>query len=133
MKEFMSLRDFLLLRDPTDLYNEPAYYGAPMLFKNQKSGASYGMDCVDRYDIAKNSWEQYGEEGPPFGSKVEMLVPGHGGDVGSILTFDGIYPYDTRFFQVYRTRKEYMYDRTEKLVSLVVRKIWFVAMRVHNE
>lgn len=33
---------------------------------------------LDRYDIAKKSYEKYGEEGPPVGSFVKPLRSGYG-------------------------------------------------------
>lgn len=126
MKQFMGLREFLLLKDPTDQYGRSVFRG-DFLPQNARNGSSSAMDCVDRYDIAKASWEQFGAEGPPIGTQVEMLEAGHGGSAGVIRTFGGVYDSDTRFFQVYR--EEMRYGKVEKQVSLVLRDTWFVSMR----
>src|SRR5271170_62605 len=90
MKEFMDLRTFMLLGDlPGD--NRPF------------SVYMTGPDWLKLYDCAKASWDQYGDQGPPIGSKVESLRAGHGNfRSGAIRTFEGIYDLDSRFFTISR-------------------------------
>ena len=62
-----------------------------------KKPDSFLEDGVNRYDIASASWEEFGEEGPPFGSNVEMLFK-----QGFIYKLTGIFESDPRFFRIDR-------------------------------
>lgn len=122
MQEFMSLREFLLLKNPL-CPTRSALSEIGRMRHNEIKLTSYGEDLVERYDIAKASWMKYGVEGPPVGVQVEMLEHGHGSAfIGAIRTFEGICPYDKLFFQV----------RSEAITStsFVLRETWFVSMKV---
>jgi len=63
-KEFISLREFLLLKDP---------------YKNEYyTQAHRAHEWVALYEIAKLSFDEYGENGPPVGTKVSTLRAGFG-------------------------------------------------------
>lgn len=134
MKPFMSLREFLLLRDTTARYDTSVFRGGMMPSKRGGiSPYSHQEDSVHRYDAAKASWEEFGQDGPPVGTKVEMLEAGHGGLEGAIRTMEGISRSDPRFFEVSRTELSYSFNKVEKRISLVCRETWFVHMRPHKE
>lgn len=109
MLNFVSLKDFLLLKDPFD------DYGA---FLHSTSYPAY--QWVQLYDLAKESFEKYGNNGPPIGSKVITLRPGHGGCEGSIRIFNGIDDGDKRFFVISRSEN--------KLTSLVYKDFWWAEL-----
>jgi hypothetical protein len=122
MSKFMTLREFLLLKDPLDSEPKRSIFRNDLPFRNIYSAQE---QSVMWYDIAKTSWDLYGAEGPPIGCNVEMLQAGHGGDAGVIRTFEGVY--DDNFFSVSRM------ENGKKEISLVYRKTWFVSMRVFDE
>jgi hypothetical protein len=141
---FPSLRDFLLVTDPTDkppgrsLWNgatlgtETRFWNGtlPKLIPNPWQ--DHAIDFVNRYEIAKASYEKYGEAGPPIGSTVQTLVSGHGGGVGVIRVFAGVCPSDPRFFWIYRTRSRGNNEK-ECEYSLVHREYWWIEIRVVEE
>lgn len=102
-----SLEEFLSLPDSDD----KSEFLKPMV----------GRDWLWLYNSAKASYEQYGEEGPPVGTKVTTLFAGHGGGAGAIRTFVGVYWADERFFVLSRREK----DEKEDRISLVNRKYWW--------
>lgn len=117
---FMSLRKFLLLTDSTD--SEPKRSTFHFL--------QFAQDFVKRYDDAKTSWNKYGADGPPVGSKVIILESGHGKMyAGCIHTFEGICPEDPRFFLISRLEKRFG-GELEKYNSMVNRNTWFVSFKV---
>lgn len=68
MKEFMSLREFLL--QPHDCVTADPW-----------RLSTEGHDFVRRYDMAKSSYEKYGDD-PPIGKTAVTLVSGFGGAAG---------------------------------------------------
>ena len=117
--EFMSLRDFLLLKDPFD--REPKRsafrYGDQIAWRRFAPFES----AVLHYDIAKESWDKFGPEGPPVGTKVQTLISGHCGGSGALRTFAGVFERDPRFFVLER----------EGGTSIVERDIWFIHFRAY--
>lgn len=117
-KEFMSLREFLLLLDP--MYPPDRKRS---IFRSWVEPEK----MVEWYDKAKASWEVYGDAGPFIGDKVEMFQAGHGGREGVVRTFEGEDPEDSRMFCVSR-----MENGTKK-ISLVPKQFWFVDMQVFKK
>lgn len=124
-KEFYSLREYLLL---TEKYVTPGFT-ARSLHNNQSMiyadrrgenirneyikkynvhpNECYAVNIVAHYDIAKASWEKYGNAGPPVGCKVITLVDGHNGRSGAIRDFNGIIGtgYDKEYFTLIEERQ----------------------------
>lgn len=79
-KSFMTLEEFLLLRD-VDI---------PLSTRMTKwltqRDFDVGLELVNRYRIAQSSFNVYGADGPPDGTKVYTLVSGHGGGPGMLKT-----------------------------------------------
>lgn len=132
MKEFISLREFLLLESKT--YKRSVHHQNCMLaiYKRRNFNDKYiwaecfAQDFVNRYDIAKESWEKYGEAGPPIGSIVETLVSGYGGYSGQIRIFEGINKEDDRLFVISRPEG----NGYDKEIYLVERKTWWTEIMV---
>ncbi len=116
MKEFYSLREFLLLKDPL-------YKSEDRSIFNESASPEY---WVKRYDLAKSSYEEYGQEGPPINSQVITLVSGHGGCAGVQRKFIGIYKDDERFFAIERE------DINHWKTSLVLRDYWWASI-IHKD
>lgn len=133
MKEFISLREFLLLTEPRDKFHRPIHRNE--LLADSSNTLSNSQDLVRRYDIAKASWEKYGDEGPSFGSKVETLYAGHGGGPGVLAVLTGIYSHDEHDFLL--TRQERYHDGRSWVekegTSLVERSYWWAMIRVIEE
>jgi len=83
MTEFFSLEQFLLMEED----HHSIYYKSSEVW-------------VYWYRLAKASFEQFGENGPPIGSRVITLVNGHGGNGFDFRTFAG--DFDEKFFQIER-------------------------------
>jgi hypothetical protein len=79
MKEFLSLKDFLCLLDPS--YNYPRSAHCINIQPAQ---------WVVYYDCAKKNWEKFGDSGPPIGTEVITLRPGHGGGEDCLRTIHQI-------------------------------------------
>lgn len=130
MKEFMDLREFILLKDPFDKDYPRSVHRNEVL--DHRKGLSSAEDVLLRYDIAKASWEKYGDDGPPFGSLVQTLHSGHGGGPGVIATLTGLFERDPRCFLL--TRKEWGERNKEREGhSLVERTQWWVHIKVIEE
>lgn len=130
MKEFYSLREFCLLSEQC-----PVEYRYPRsIHKNEclDNNHSAAKDIVQRYDIAKASWERYGDGGPPVGSRVRTLQSGHGGGIGVEGIFGGEYEHDKREFVIQRKEIDYGFDRTQvrEKKSLVLKAFWWAQIRV---
>ena len=128
MESFPSLREFLMLRDPYD--REPK---RSFISHFQLDGFHDPAGYVAYYDIAKASWERYGDEGPPFGTKVITLMPGHGGGTGSIRTLKGVDASDERFFALSFMEKDphgILPDRER--ISLAERVCWWAIFEVYD-
>lgn len=132
MKQFMDLREFMMLKDP--LYKKKS--DERSVHRNEvfdwRKGLSNAEDVLMRYDIAKASWEKYGDEGPPFGSKVQTLHSGHGGGPGVIATLAGIFDRDKRFFLLTRKERDSFHKEREGQ-SIVERTQWWVHIKVIEE
>lgn len=113
MKEFPSLREFLLLRDPFDTNNTAHRF-------TDIDPAKF----VAYYDTCKTSWEKYGDEGPPVGSLVRALVSGCGGGDGVLRIFTGVWASGHRWFEL--TRKD------GSRPSLVTREHWWLTFEVDS-
>jgi hypothetical protein len=98
MKEFITLEEFL-----TTQYDI-----------NGRTLSRSSSSWLYAYRLAKASFEQFGENGPPVGAKVITLVKGHGGNGCDIRKFDG--EYNERFFKILGDQ-----DR----VSLVSKATWW--------
>ncbi len=105
MKDFITLEEFLLLRDDSD-FEPKRSLGHLTHGSFFNDGWDLGHEIVQRYKLARLNWEKYGEAGPERGSNVITLVSGHGGGVGVIRRFDGIYLNDPRFFALTRVSGE---------------------------
>lgn len=114
MTEFISLDEFLNL--PELSYKPDRSY-----YCNRT-----GRDWSIWYKQAKQSYDKYGDEGPPIGALVRTLVAGHGGGAGVVRKFGGIYEADPRFF--------YIIEQKEKDVnfqkSLLERAYWWRSIYV---
>jgi len=112
MGKFYDLREFLLLKDP-DRDNVSIHCGEPL------SRNSIAEDLVNRYDIAKRSWETYGDKGPPIGSRIITLRSGFGGSAGVVLTLSSYYDGD-HFVAVDGSGRKF----------LVRRNMWWIDIRL---
>lgn len=121
MNKFYSLKQYLLLKDATDP-SRRSIHREEFLPENYNLGKSIAEDLVERYNIAKSSWETHGDEGPMPGSKVQTLYAGHGGSAGLIKTLAGVYLPDQRFFLLRFSEKDNG--------SLVNRGYWWNLIRV---
>ena len=81
-----------------------------------------GQSWLKRYEIAKKSFEDYGDK-PPVGSLVETLRPGFGGWSGVHLTLNGVFKRDERYFELARNDG----------VSISLRKTWWRDFRIVKE
>lgn len=120
MKNFPDLREFLLLRESDDVYKRSPHRSDPIL---DREGFSKAQELVYRYDIAKASWEKYGDEGPPIGSKVVTLFAGHGGGPGCIRIFLGDVEGKGTHFYLSRTEKK------DDQRSVVTKDIWWMVIQ----
>jgi hypothetical protein len=100
MKDFMTLEEFL----------------APF---DDRGCCHTSTSWVYLYRLAKASFEQFGDQGPPVGAKVITLVNGHGGNGCDIRTFAGDYNED--FFGIKKPATDYDSER----ISLVDKAIWW--------
>ncbi len=85
MKEFITLEEFLLYRDPIDKYKRTIH----RVVMAAEEWPKY-------YQQAKESWEKYGDVGPPIGSIVKFIP-----DRGGRFKLAGVFERDPRFFQLY--------------------------------
>lgn len=112
MTEFISLEEFLLL--PETNYKEFRE------FYKHKTGTQWW--CW--YQLAKASFNQFGESGPPIGSKVFTLVSGHGGGGGNQRIFGGQYlDKDNNPFK--DANENYFFLKYENEKSLVNKSSWW--------
>ena len=118
MKTFLTLEEFLTLLDQT----EPKY--ARALLTEHKTGPEW----VALYKRAKQSWEEYGDEGPPVGAPVITLESGHGGRGGDYRIFEGIETTDPRYFLI--SRQEINWQGSRKYVSMVLKDFWWKSIYV---
>jgi hypothetical protein len=116
MKRFPSLEKFLLLLDPD-------YSGEVSAHHIALNGPSW----VRYYRCAKANWEKFGDEGPPAGTLVVMLKPGHGGLEGVRRTVKGITE-NGRYIEVTRPARWRDSERTES--SLASAKHWWLDMSI---
>jgi hypothetical protein len=126
LSEFISLREFLLFTED--------YGGHRSIHRNSmldQSLYSHAQDLVLRYDIAKASFEKYGES-PPLGSKVETLYPGFGGGPGCVRTLKGVFEDDPRFFLLTNESKDYWGESKDEHY-LLDRDHWWALVRVVEE
>lgn len=85
-KEFISLGEFITL---PDLPEQNRYLQKHLM----------GPAWVDWYEIAKQSFEMFGNDGPPMNSDVITLTNGFNGTGGNIRILGN---YDDRFFSLSR-------------------------------
>lgn len=116
-KPFMTLEEFLLLKDPT--------YKNERSLHNESASPEY---WVGRYEIAKKSYERYGKEGPPAGTLMVMMRSGFGGNHGVSRTLKGIFKSDSRFFEVLSQTINQYTRKVEENSYLAIREYWFVVM-----
>ena len=68
-----TFRQFALLRDPGRDYPASPHRGEQLDWRR----CPYpGPDLVRRFEIAEESWDLYGPDGPPIGTRVEWLQSG---------------------------------------------------------
>lgn len=115
-KSFISLAEFLCLADPYD----PKYLTAEF-FRSHWRITPRAENWPKYYELAKKSFEKYGQEGPPLGCEVITLQSGHCGSGGDIRVFDGVFSRDERCFQIY----DPAFSKKEDSLSLVPRAIWW--------
>ena len=120
MNEFITLREFCLLKDPCD--HEPKrdtlacglIYGPPPFAANR--GWSMGRNMVARYDVAKEAWERFGDEGPPPGTSLYTMSN------GDVVVMKGIFARDPRFFELHDPKRpnagSIIYERSQWWVWL---------------
>lgn len=106
---FISLAEFLVLPDDYDGRE----------FNHHKTGPFW----LKWYEVAKASYEKYGPDGPPIGTKVITLRAGFGGGGLDIRTFTGIYTDDPRYFLLEHRYRRSGYDETTR--SLSARNTWW--------
>lgn len=116
-KPFMTLEEFLLLKDPT--------YKDERSLHSESGGPEY---WVGRYEIAKKSYERYGKEGPPAETLMIMMEAGFGGSHGVKRTLKGIYDNDSRFFEMLSRETDYYTGQIKENSYLAIREYWFVVM-----
>jgi hypothetical protein len=75
METFLSIEEFLCLKDPNCKYDTSMHQ--VKLWPEQ---------LVAYYNCAKANWERFGDEGPPIGTKVIALTPGFNGEENSERT-----------------------------------------------
>lgn len=117
MEKFYSLREFLLLKDPS-------YDDGRSIHRIIDRAENF----VKLYEIAKASWEKYGDSGPPIGCTVMTLVAGHGGLGGDIRKFKG----DSGcagYFAISRLIRNYN-GCSEEAISLVNKEFWWLEIKV---
>ncbi len=115
MESFYDLREFCLLKDSTDPARRSIHREVPLF---SGSGMSMAEDTVLRYDIAKELWLYFGDDGPPKGTRVWTLHSGHGGGIGCERFVDGSYEQDPRYITLVR----------EGGRSLVVKAHWWACI-----
>lgn len=125
-KPFISLEEYLLLKDPTD--KEPRR-PAHNIYRTPEQWLRF-------YEIAKASYDKYGDEGPALGSKVVTLVHGHGGSMGVVGILDRVMERDPRFFLLLRKVRRDAYhggSEYDTQESMVIREQWWNEIRVYDE
>lgn len=73
--EFMSLETFL---DLTHAYDGRSIHRNELLASSSNT-LSIAQDLLRRYKIARDSWVQFGDDGPPLGTWVRTLYGSDGG------------------------------------------------------
>ncbi len=125
MTPFYTLREFMLLTDPTDQYERSIH----RVIRGP-------VEMIEYYETAKASYEKYGSKGIPFGSKVVTLVPGHGGHEGARRTLKGIFDRDPRFLILTRLEPHnrfYGEGGMDERESLVLRAHWWSEIRAWDD
>lgn len=118
---FPSLEEFLSLSDDPGIPHDRDF-----------NAHRQGYAWLVWYRVAQASWNRWGDNGPPVGSKVITLVSGHGGRGCDHRTFGGVYEDDPRFFTLKRTYKNSYTsawgnpgDSVREQLSLVNRSTWW--------
>lgn len=96
-------------------------------------GASFcGAEWMFRYQLAKESWEKYGNN-PPDGATVGVLVNGHGTYMPSLITAKDVNLLPTRTL-VSKEDKDYFYLlRNVRETSLVDKSLWWRSVLIKSE
>jgi len=123
MDAFLSLREFLLLEDKYDRSK----------FKRLMINGHYkSRFFVELYDKAKKSWEKYGDDGPPVGSKVMTFFGGHGSSGPAVRILGKEYSYgEFNYFQLIRKERDYFDSKNDiERVSLADKWCWWACFEV---
>ncbi len=136
----MSLREFLLLKEDyhREGFPDRSIFTCNYFHHSEYSrGYSIQESSVHWYDIAKKSYEKYGDEGPIFDFSLSneritviTLMNGHGGDAGVKRTLGGIYQENANYFYLIN---ESAVTENKGGISLVPRKNWFVHFYVEAD
>lgn len=105
-KSFISLEDFLAQEDP------------------HRTHYMTGRQFLCYYQLAKASYLQFGEDGPPVGAKVITYFAGHGGNGHNTRIFGGQYGNSPDFFELTDPSAPSIYGRRDG-VSLVEKETWW--------
>jgi hypothetical protein len=75
------------------------------------------------YQLAKASFEQFGENGPPVNSTVIAFFAGHGGNGFNTRIFGG--EYNSLYFKLIRRNLEPVTRKETESISLVEKETWW--------
>lgn len=120
MKNFYSFEEFVKL--PDNSYENPP---------REDTRCLEGLQWLEYYLIAKNSFIRFGEDGPPFGSVVERLGFGKLGCYK--LPLIGIDEKDVRFFLLSGEVKSYYNGSSETVTYMIDRKFWFKEIKLFED
>lgn len=114
MTEFIPLEEFLLLPNMIckNEYRE---------FYKHKTGTQWYY----WYQLAKASFNQFGETGPPIGSTVLTLISGHGGSGGNKRKFCGQYISGNKDFDNNVNKNFFKIQDNNGYESLVYKDYWW--------
>jgi len=129
METFLTLREFLSLKRVGREW-ESAISQDPFPRSRRDGYHTFADDLLERYDVARASWERFGDAGPPAESTVQTLREGFGGSVGEYRIFCGVYEPDPRFFKITRMDPKGCNVVCDSLVSIVH---WWLDIRVIDE
>ncbi len=115
ISKFMTFEEFLSLKDPHYDYPRSAHN---LMLQPQ--------NWIQYYKCAKANWEMFGDDGPPIGSEVITLRPGHGGgedELRTILSIEDGFIYG-------RVGGPYFILSRHNGISLVEIKLWWLHFTV---
>ncbi len=116
MDQFISLREFCLLKDPITPAREIQHV---YLKACDRRGWGVGRDLVARYDLAKEAWERFGDTGPPVGSQVFYL------HWNRLMEMFGPFVRDPRFLLIGTKGSDPVNRRCEDDQFLIDKEVWW--------